>query len=127
MESSDLATIFRMQRELNDLIVKRKMPNKSLPSAVSAHADPLDPEKAWWLEKYTQALIHEAVEAQRELPIKWWSTRREYSATKVSEELIDCLHFLVSAMLMNGMSADDVMTAYTKKYAVNVNRAESNY
>ena len=42
-------------------------------------------------------------------------------------EVVDMMHFLISAALVLGMTANDLFEAYTKKHRVNLDRQESGY
>jgi dUTPase. len=76
-------------------------------------------------------LIHESYETRNALgkvitgDIKWWKQNVVWD--DVQEELIDCLHFLVSAMLNAGMTSEDVVKEYEKKNAENHARQEREY
>lgn len=90
-------------------------------------------------EKKVSALlghvIHEAYETRNELgtvisgDIKWWKDEHlsENSWDKVREELIDILHFLISAMLNAGMTSEDVLDEYEKKNKENHARQKRGY
>jgi predicted HAD superfamily Cof-like phosphohydrolase len=45
----------------------------------------------------------------------------------IKVELIDILHFLVSAMMCAGLDADKVYDIYKQKHAVNLKRQDSDY
>ncbi len=57
---------------------------------------------------------------------KWWS-KDAIDLQNVRVELVDILHFLVSAMLAAGLTADDVYRIYQKKCEVNVARQDTSY
>ena len=42
-------------------------------------------------------------------------------------ELIDILHFLVSAMMCAGLSAEKVFDIYRQKHAINIKRQDTEY
>ncbi len=42
-------------------------------------------------------------------------------------ELIDILHFLVSAMMCAGLTAEKVFDIYQQKHAVNIKRQDTDY
>lgn len=46
---------------------------------------------------------------------------------KVREEIIDAWHFLISESLAAGMTPNDVIAAYSAKYAENVRRQQNDY
>jgi len=80
-------------------------------------------------------LIHESYETRNELgtvitgDTKWWKNEvlDQTKWSKVHEELIDCVHFLVSAMLNAGMTYKDVLEEYEKKNRENHARQERGY
>ena len=80
-------------------------------------------------------LIQESYETRNTLGVvitgerKWWK-KHTLSAEKwsdVHEELIDCLHFLVSAMISAGLTPQTVVEAYEKKNLVNRRRQAESY
>jgi len=80
-------------------------------------------------------LIQEAYEARNTLGViitgerKWWKkhTLTDEKWRLVYEELIDCLHFLVSSMISAGLSPQMVIEAYEKKNLENRQRQIENY
>ncbi len=80
-------------------------------------------------------LIQEAYEARNVLGVvitgerKWWKRHKltEEKWRMVDEELIDCLHFLVSAMISAGLEPQAVLEAYEKKNMENRKRQTQNY
>ncbi len=97
------------------------------------------PFKDWDKEDRVTALlghlIQEAYEARNTLGVvitgerKWWKqhTLTEEKWRMVNEELIDCLHFLVSAMISAGLGPESVVEAYEKKNKENRQRQLQNY
>ncbi|MGD0171476.1 MAG: dUTPase [Halobacteriota archaeon] len=80
-------------------------------------------------------LIQESYETRNTLGVvitgerKWWK-KHTLSAEKwrsVNEELIDCLHFLVSAMISAGLTPQTVIEAYEKKNLINRKRQAESY
>ncbi|MHB8971945.1 MAG: dUTPase [Pirellulaceae bacterium] len=57
---------------------------------------------------------------------KWWSQDR-IDLQNVRVELVDLLHFLVSAMITAGMTAEKVYDVYRQKHAVNLERQAQGY
>ena len=57
---------------------------------------------------------------------KWWS-KDEIDLQNIRVELVDLLHFLVSAMLCAGLSAEKLHDIYRQKHEVNVARQDSSY
>ncbi|NLF67794.1 MAG: hypothetical protein GX575_01940 [Candidatus Anammoximicrobium sp.] len=79
-----------------------------------------------WLARYAKALGEELIELNAELRWKWWS-KDGIDLQNIRVELVDLLHFLVSAMISAGLTADKVHDLYRQKHAVNVSRQESGY
>jgi dimeric dUTPase (all-alpha-NTP-PPase superfamily) len=80
-------------------------------------------------------LIQESHETRNTLGVvitgdrKWWKQQilTEEKWSNVYEELIDCLHFLVSAMISAGLTPQTVFEAYEKKNLENRKRQTENY
>ncbi|MGZ4863145.1 MAG: dUTPase [Halobacteriota archaeon] len=80
-------------------------------------------------------LIQESFETRNTLGVvitgepKWWKQQilTEEKWRNVHEELIDCLHFLVSAMISAGLTPQTVLEAYEKKNLENRKRQTENY
>lgn len=79
-----------------------------------------------WLSKYAKAMNEELGELQDELRWKWWS-KDKIDLQNIRVELVDLLHFLVSALLCAGMTAEKVYDIYKQKHAVNLARQDSGY
>jgi len=79
-----------------------------------------------WLSNYSRAMREEITELDEELLWKWWS-KDEINIQNIRVELIDILHFLVSAMICSGLTPERVYDIYRQKHAVNLNRQDSGY
>ncbi len=130
-----LNKIFEMQTELNDYVfAKNKLKDKSgqdlnmqtIMSAVAENKLMVNDLPNEWLSNYSKAMKEELIELDEELLWKWWS-KDEIDMQNIRVELIDILHFLVSAMMCAGLNADKVFDIYQQKHAVNLKRQESNY
>jgi hypothetical protein len=77
------------------------------------------------------ALIGEAKETQEALGLlpefgaKWWKKNINWELVK--EELMDCLHFLLSAFLSARMTPEEVFERYHAKWKINFERQDNNY
>ena len=80
-------------------------------------------ERMKWIRKYLQALIVEIAEVFEEAGYKWWKSKN-INEEALKEELIDALHFLLSAMLLAGMNAEEVFKVYVKKNEKNFTRKD---
>ncbi|MCZ6805041.1 MAG: dUTPase [Proteobacteria bacterium] len=130
-----LDKIFEMQTELNDYVFARnKLKDKSgqdlsmktIMTAVTENKLMVNDLPNEWLSNYSKAMKEELIELDEELLWKWWS-KDEIDMQNIRVELIDILHFLVSAMMCAGLNADKVFDIYQQKHAVNLKRQESNY
>lgn len=77
------------------------------------------------------ALIGEGKETQEALGLlpefgaKWWKKNINWNLVK--EELMDCLHFLLSAFLAAEMTPEEVFDRYYRKWRINFQRQENDY
>tara|TARA_B100001250_G_scaffold297942_1_gene259422 strand:- start:4041 stop:4478 length:438 start_codon:yes stop_codon:yes gene_type:complete len=130
-----LEEIFKMQLELNDYIFeKNNIKNKlgdnlnmqEIMSAVRDNETMVNGLPNKWLVNYTKAMKEELHELDDELLWKWWS-KDNVDMQNIRVELIDILHFLVSAMMCAGLTAEKVFDIYQQKHAVNIKRQDSDY
>ena len=135
MELSMLEDIFKMQLELNDYVFKNNNLRNNLGDNLSMQAimSAVDnkemivnnlPNK--WLVIYSKAMKEELYELDDELLWKWWS-KDKIDMQNIRVELIDILHFLVSAMMCAGLTAEKVFDIYQQKHAVNIKRQDTDY
>ena len=74
------------------------------------------------------AMAVEGVEVLDEINWKpWKKQRKRVDPQKVHEELVDCLQFLVNAMIASGMSANDVNWIIERKWEINHRRVKDGY
>ncbi len=130
-----LDKIFEMQTELNDYVfAKNKLKDKegqdlTMQAIISAVADNqlmVNDLPNEWLINYARAMKEELIELDEELLWKWWS-KDEIDMQNIRVELIDILHFLVSAMMCAGLDANKVYDIYQQKHAVNLKRQDTEY
>lgn len=105
-----LKRIFELQRQFRDRMSDRY---------------PLD--GADRISVLSTAIIHEAVELQRETNWKWWKKPVQPDLPRIRTEIIDIWHFLVQASIEAGMEPSDILSEYEKKYAENIRRQEDDY
>ena len=79
-----------------------------------------------WLARYSKAIAAELEELDRDLLWKWWS-KDEIDLQNVRVELIDLLHFLVSAMMCAGLTSEKVHEIYRQKNELNIARQDADY
>lgn len=130
-----LKNIFSMQAELNDYIFNKKgikdndgndLTMESIFKSVVDESLMVNDLPNKWLANYSKAMREEIVELDEELLWKWWS-KDEIDLQNIRVELIDVLHFLVSAMISAGLTPDKVFDVYKQKHAINFNRQDSGY
>jgi dimeric dUTPase (all-alpha-NTP-PPase superfamily) len=109
-----LEHIFDMQAQLNRRIGidTVNMPEEQQPT---------------WLLNYCRAMTQEISELTDSVPWKWWAKYQKFDKQNARVEIVDILHFLVSAAQVAGMTAQDVYDAYLKKNQVNFQRQDSGY
>jgi len=75
----------------------------------------------------SSALVHEAIELQRETNWKWWKKEKSIDDQKIQEEIIDIWHFLLQLTIEAGIDSKKLMEIYLKKNKENLNRQEKGY
>jgi hypothetical protein len=130
-----LRSIFSKQADLNDYIFRKHAIRDNAGSALTMHAiaaettaDHLSVNDIpnQWLARYSRAMQEELRELDQSLLWKWWSNDK-LDVQNVRVELVDILHFLVSAMISAGMTPDSVHSIYSQKHSVNMARQDSGY
>ena len=130
-----LKRIFSMQSDLNDYVFKKN-------NLKDTSGNPLTMDTIFtevnrgdlrvndlpnvWLSNYSRAMREEILELDEELLWKWWS-KDEIDIQNIRVELIDILHFLVSALICSGLTPEQVYDIYCQKHAVNLSRQDSGY
>ena len=130
-----LASIFRMQTELNDYVFTKNqlrdragetLSMQTIFNAANQGELMVNDLPNIWLANYARAMDEELKELVAELLWKWWS-KDKIDIQNIRVELIDILHFRISAMLAAGLTADRVYEVYRQKHAVNLNRQDTGY
>ena len=130
-----LEDIFKMQLELNDYVFKKNNLKDKLGNDLNMQSIIVAAEKEEmmvndlpneWLVNYSKAIKEELLELDDELLWKWWS-KDKIDMQNIRVELIDILHFLVSAMMCAGLSAEKVFDIYRQKHAINIKRQDTEY
>jgi len=106
-----LDTIFKLQKNLEKMMNLERYP-KETQGKISA---------------LCTAIIHEAVELQRNTNWKWWKKPTSFDETAAREELIDIWHFVIQASLELNMTPDDILKEYQKKNQINRQRQIDGY
>ncbi len=134
-EADMLERIFTMQTDLNNYVFRKnniKCPSggvltmEGIFSAVNNGALKVNELPNAWLANYARAMREEVAELDEALLWKWWS-RDEIDMQNIRVELIDILHFLVSAMICAGLTPEKVYDIYRQKHAVNLSRQDRGY
>ena len=134
-ETDMLKRIFAMQSELNDYVFKNNglkdkagnpLATETIFSAANQGARKGNDLPNVWLSNYSRAMREEVRELDEELLWKWWS-KDEIDIQNVRVELIDILHFLVSALICSGLTPEKVYDIYCRKHAVNLSRQDRGY
>lgn len=130
-----LDEIFRLQTELNDYVFAkngleneagRDLTMRAIMRAAAGDERGVNDLPNQWLLNYSRAMREELDELDAELLWKWWS-RDEIDLRNIRVELIDILHFLISAMMSAGLTADKVLDIYRQKHAINLRRQDRGY
>ena len=118
-----LEEIFAMQRELNRYTFEQN----ALGEGYDAIAGNRDLQNTW-LRNYALAMSQELSELVDSTNWKWWRTKVDlFDEQNIKVELVDILHFWVSACQVMGLSAEDVHRMYMQKNAVDRKRQDSGY
>jgi dimeric dUTPase (all-alpha-NTP-PPase superfamily) len=86
-----------------------------------------DEEKIEWILKYSRAIQQELAELVDSVPWKWWKKQQHFDEENAKVEVIDLMHFIISAGQVLGLTADDFYNAYLEKNAINHRRQDSGY
>ena len=130
-----LEQIFQLQTELNDYVFSNNdirdgggnhLTMDAVAKAVEERRLLVNELPNTWLRNYARAMAEELHELDDELLWKWWS-RDQIDMQNIRVELIDILHFLVSAMICAGLTPQKVYDIYCQKHAVNVKRQDDGY
>jgi dimeric dUTPase (all-alpha-NTP-PPase superfamily) len=79
-----------------------------------------------WLARYSKAMAEELAELDQDLLWKWWS-KDSIDLQNIRIELIDILHFLISAMMCAGLTPEKVHEIYRQKNELNIARQNADY
>jgi len=118
-----LEQIFEMQHALNE----HTRQSNGLPLFAEIKESIEEREK--WVLNYLRAMQQEISEAIDETSWKWWKAPKPnlINEAELKIELVDVLHFWVSACIMLGMEAEDVFRIYKTKNEVNYERQKTKF
>lgn len=134
-ENDLLKRIFSMQSELNDHVFRKNglkdgsgapLAMDTIFTEVNRGGLGVNDLPNTWLANYSRAMREELQELDGELLWKWWS-RDEIDLQNIRVELIDIMHFLVSALICSGLTPEKVYDIYCRKHAVNLERQDRGY
>lgn len=81
-----------------------------------------------WVKNYNLAMQQECAELLDSTNWKWWRTKKDlFDEQNISVELIDILHFWMSACQVMGLTPEDVYRMYKAKNQVNYDRQKVGY
>jgi dimeric dUTPase (all-alpha-NTP-PPase superfamily) len=86
--------------------------------------EPFDGYRVFML---STALVHEAIELQRETNWKWWKKESTVNKEKIQEEIIDMWHFLIQISIESGMDSKRILEKYMEKNEENLKRQIKGY
>jgi len=112
----NLDQIWRLQKEYNEMVFARDQRFHTIYKTIDQR-----------ISAISTAIIHEAVELQRETNWKWWKQAKEFNIPKAQEELIDIQHFVTWAAQELGMTAQQFFNRYLLKNEINRERQRSGY
>jgi hypothetical protein len=130
-----LHALFEMQTDLNNYVFAKNairaddgsvLAMRTIVEQASTEKLGVNDLPNQWLMRYSQAMEEELNELKDDLLWKWWS-KDKIDLQNIRVELIDILHFLISAMISAGLSADKVFDIYKQKHAVNRARQDGGY
>ncbi len=117
-----LTEIFAMQRDLN-----RYTLTKNDQGDYDAIAEDRELQNQW-VRNYALAMTQEISELVDSTNWKWWRTKVDlFDEQNLRVELVDILHFWVSACQVMGLEAEDVHRMYMQKNAINRKRQDDGY
>jgi dimeric dUTPase (all-alpha-NTP-PPase superfamily) len=120
-EKDMLEILFDKQKEL----YKKQLANSE--NKMKNIYDIKEPFDGYRIFMLSTALVHEAIELQRETNWKWWKKEKSMDEQKIQEEIIDIWHFLLQLTIEAGIDSKKLIETYLKKNKENLNRQEKGY
>ncbi len=117
-----LEILFNKQNEL----FKKKL-NTNNKNKMNNLYDLKEPFEGYRVFMLSSALIHEAIELQRETNWKWWKKSDQLNKNKIQEEIIDLWHFLIQISIEAGLDSNTIVEKYIEKNMKNLKRQENDY
>lgn len=130
-----LQDIFSLQEQLNDYVFAKNnirddegqpLTMASIKRAVADGNMSVNDIPNQWLVRYSKAMDGELAELDDDLLWKWWS-KDKIDLQNIRVELVDILHFLISAMMCAGLTPEKLYDIYNQKHKINIARQDSDY
>jgi dimeric dUTPase (all-alpha-NTP-PPase superfamily) len=86
-----------------------------------------EPFEGYRIFMLSTALVHEAIELQRETNWKWWKKENSMNRDKIQEEIIDVWHFLIQLSIEAGLDSRKLVEKYLQKNEENLKRQVKGY
>jgi hypothetical protein len=86
-----------------------------------------EPFSGYRIFMISSALVHEAIELQRETNWKWWKKDKAVDYEKLQEEIIDLWHFLIQLSVEAGFEPHTLISKYMEKNKENTGRQLRGY
>lgn len=108
----------------NELFKKQLENNKNKMENLYEIREPFEGYRIFML---STALVHEAIELQRETNWKWWKKESKMHNDKIQEEIIDIWHFLIQISIEAGLDSEKLVEKYIEKNQENLKRQVKGY
>jgi dimeric dUTPase (all-alpha-NTP-PPase superfamily) len=122
-EGDKLDILFDKQNEL----FKKQLENTASVNKMKNLYEIKEPFEGYRIFMLSTALLHEAVELQRETSWKWWKKETKTDIDKVQEEIIDIWHFMIQVSIEAGLDSKKLIEKYMEKNRENLARQERGY
>ncbi|MDF0680417.1 MAG: dUTPase [Candidatus Nitrosocosmicus sp.] len=86
-----------------------------------------EPFSGYRIFMISSALVHEAIELQRETNWKWWKKDKTVNNEKLKDEIIDLWHFLIQLSIEAGFEPQTLISKYMEKNKENTGRQLRGY
>ena len=86
-----------------------------------------EPFSGYRIFMISSALVHEAIELQRETNWKWWKKDKAIDNEKLQDEVIDLWHFLIQLSIEAGFEPQTLISKYVEKNKENTGRQLRGY
>ena len=122
-EGDKLDILFDKQNEL----FNKQLENSAAVNKMKNLYEIKEPFDGYRIFMLSTALLHEAVELQRETNWKWWKKETKTDIDKVQGEIIDMWHFMIQVSIEAGLDPKKLIEKYMEKNRENLARQERGY